>query len=416
MNGNRVRLPQLLWHDDDELEIEFPSSWDVTVCRMNGSDRPGITDEKIREAFANPIGTAPIRELARGKKNVAILFDDMTRPTRVAEIVPYVLEELKAAGVEDGGIRFIAAVGAHGAHDRLDFIRKLGEPVVGRYPIYNHNPYENCVYIGETSRGTPVSINSDFMSCDFKIGIGSILPHHLMGFSGGGKIIMPGIASIDTIAHNHGAFIANAFTRGEDPGIGAGRLEDNLLRLDLAEAAKMAGLDVKIDAVINARARTTDLFIGDPAEAHLQGARLAREVYATKPVENPDIAVMNTYCRASEAVLVLPFLPHFFKDSAGDLVIICNVPEGQVPHYLVRSFGKACGGRVWFAPTVMPRNVENFHFLSPCQDITAADWLAPADSITWTRTWPEVLERLTARHGDKARVAVVPDATMQYFV
>jgi nickel-dependent lactate racemase len=238
MGTKTVRLPQLAWYENNEFEIQFPDSWEVTICYMKGHDRPLLNDQGFREAFANPIGTRPIRELARGKNDVVILFDDMSRPTKIARIIPYVLEELEAAGIKDSSIRFIAAVGTHGALNRIDFVKKLGEEVVSRFPIYNHNPYENCTPLGSTSRETPLAVNSDFMGCDFKISIGSILPHYLTGFSGGGKIIMPGVASIDTMFHNHGIIAAESIARGEAMETWSTKFETNEFRLDMAEAAE----------------------------------------------------------------------------------------------------------------------------------------------------------------------------------
>jgi nickel-dependent lactate racemase len=415
MNDNKVRLPQLAWYENTELEIDFPPSWEVSVCYMKGHRRRALGEKGFREAFAKPIGTKPIRKLARGKKEVAILFDDMSRPTRVAKVVPYVLEELKAAGVRDESIRFIAAVGAHGALTRLDFVKKLGEEVLCRFPVYNHNPYENCTYLGETSNGTPVSINAEVMNCDLKIGIGSILPHPLTGFGGGGKIILPGVASIDTMAAHHRSLVEKFLTQGKDPGIGVATFETNLMRLDIVEAAGMAGLDVKIDTVLNGRGQIAALFVGDPVDAHTAGIRLARVVYATKPVEPPDIVVLNTYCKANEAVLAIPLLANLLRDRQGDLVLIANAPEGQVTHYLVRSFGKNLGGRLWNRPTGPLQNINRFIVLTPYVDIAGADWLAAPECIDWASSWPEVLKKLTNAYGKKARVAVVPDATLQYF-
>ncbi len=415
MTANTVSVPQQAWYDNNELELQFPSSWELTVCYMRGHSRPPLSEEGFREAFANPIGTKSIRELARGKSEVAVLFDDMSRPTRVAEIVPYLLEELEAAGVKDDSIRFIAALGTHGALTRVDFVKKLGEAVLSRFPVYNHNPYENCTFVGNTSRGTPLAINSEFMGCDLKIGIGSILPHPLTGFNGGGKIILPGVASIDGIAHNHGTLTAAAMGRGEDIGTWIGKFEENELRLDAAEAARMAGLDIKIDAVINGRGETTALFVGDPTSGHIEGVKLAREVYATQPVEGQDIAVLNTYSKGSEAFLALPLSSRLLQGGAGDLVLIANAPEGQVTHYLAGGFGKKTGGRFWFPRTSMPPNVKRLIVFTGYIDIAGGDWLAARESIVWAKTWPEVLELLTQTHGDSARVAVVPDATMQYF-
>jgi nickel-dependent lactate racemase len=416
MNNNTVRLPQLAWYENDELEIQFPSTWEVTTCYMRGHDRPPLGEEGFREAFANPIDTRPIRELARGKSEVVILFDDMSRPTRVAEIVPYVLEELEAAGVKDSSIRFIAAIGAHGALTRIDFAKKLGEDVASRFPVYNHNPYENCTFLGNTSRGTPLAVNSEFMACDLKIGIGSILPHFLTGFSGGGKIILPGVASIDSMFHNHGIIAVEAISRGEPMETWITKFETNDFRLDAAEAVKMAGLDVKIDAVLNGRCETTALFVGDPLNAHLEGVKLSREVYATELLGNHDIVILNTYAKASEAFIVpLSWTAKMMLKDEGDMVVISNAPEGQVTHYLAGTFGEKIGGRLWVPRTTLPPNITRFILFAPFIDRAGAAWLAPPESIIWARTWPEVLELLTVKYGDSAKVAVVPDATMQYF-
>jgi len=415
MKSNTVRLPQLAWYDNNELELQFPASWNVTICYMRGHNRPPLRVKGFREAFANPIDTKTIRELAQGKSEVAILFDDMARPTRIAEIIPYVLEELEAAGVKDNSIRFIAALGAHGALTRIDFVKKLGETVLSRFPVYNHNPYENCTFLGNTSRGTPLAINSEFMGCDLKIGIGSIVPHPLTGFSGGGKIILPGVASMDSIAYNHGNLIAEAIARGGYIATWIGSLEAKDLRLDATEAAKMAGLDLIINAVVNGRGETTALFIGDPTSAHIEGINLAREVYATQPVEGTDIAIMNTYAKANEAFLALPLSTRLLQGGAGDLVLIANAPEGQVTHYLAGAFGRKTGGRLWFPRTTPPPSIAKLIIFTPYIDMAGGSWMAAPESIIWAKTWPEVLELLAETHGDSAKVAVVPDATVQYF-
>ena len=134
-----IRLPQMPWYGEGELEIDFPNTWPVSVCKMHGYDASPLDSVGIRKAFDNPIGSQTIRELARGKKEIAILFDDMTRPTPASVLVPFILEELGAAGIPDSSIRFIAAPGAHGKMTNLDFSKKLGVDVVDRFLVYNHN-------------------------------------------------------------------------------------------------------------------------------------------------------------------------------------------------------------------------------------------------------------------------------------
>jgi len=415
MIATTVRVPELGWYGNGELELDFPASWQVSVCRMRGHDLPCLDDAAVRDAFSRPLGALTIRELARGRRQVAILFDDMSRPTRAARLVPCILEELEAAGITDEQVRFIAAVGAHGALTRLDYVKKLGEAVLKRFPVYNHNHYENCMYLGETSRGTPVAVNTEVMRCDLKIGIGCILPHRLTGFSGGGKIILPGVASMDTIAAHHGDLMAKALASGTDLGIGLGMFDENPLRLDVAEAAAMAGLDMKVDSVVNGRGETAGLFVGEPLSAHIEGVKMAREVYASQAQGTPDVVVLNAYCKANEAPLAMPVLPQMLGDRRADVVLIANAPEGQVTHYAARSFGRNLGGRLWFPRISLPDNVNRLILLTRYPDRSAVDWLAPRESIIWAETWPEVSDRLKDCHGESTTVAVVPDATMQYF-
>jgi len=396
------------WYGDTELEIDFPDSWDVTVCRMHGHDASPLSEDGIRKAFANPIGTRTIRKLAKGGKEVVILFDDMSRATPTAVLIPYVLEELAAAGVPDDSVRFIAAIGAHGSMNGIDFRKKLGDEVMGRFLVYNHNPYENCTPLGASSQGIPISINSEVMSCDLKIGLGSIVPHPFSGYGGGSKVILPGVASMEAIDSNH--------TRlGLSPTIGIGKYEGNILKQDMDEAARMAGLDIKIDAILNLKREITALFVGDPIEEHIQGVKLAREHYATDMVTDCDIVVANCYSKANEMVLAPRVASPLLSQKGGDMVLIVVTPEGQINHYWTRSFGKKFGGRAWASKTTLPPNTNRLTVMAPYSDKVSADWVAPYNLINWAKAWPEVLQMLKKTYGDKAKVAVIPDATIQYF-
>jgi nickel-dependent lactate racemase len=405
----RVKVPQLLWYGNSEMELSFPPSWSVFFRPMKGGERKRLRSKEIEKAFRHPIGSRPIQELAKGKKEVAILFDDMARPTPVSEILPYVLRELEEAGISDEQIRFIAALGAHGAQTAIEFRKKLGEEVLDRFPVYNHHAFDRCTYLGKTSHGTPVSINKEVMACDLKIGIGCIVPHAFSGFGGGGKIILPGVAHIDTIAYNHGKLIQ------DHPGcVGVGKIEGNIPRLDIEEATRMAGLDVKIDALVNLRGEITDLFVGDPILEHREGMKLAKEVYATIPARDMDIVVVNAYSKPNECAIA-PFIGiPSLREEGGDLLIVANEPAGQVVHYLFGEFGRCREGGLEL-PQPLSTKVKRFIVLSPFKDHAGACFFGKVPSILWAKTWEEVLDLLKAEWGKKANVAVYPDGTIQYF-
>jgi nickel-dependent lactate racemase len=404
----KVKVPQLFWYENSEVELDFPSSWKIHFCAMKGAKKKRLLPKEMERAFLNPIESSRIMELAKGKREVVILFDDIARPTPVFEIVPYVLKELEEAGISDDQIRLIAALGAHGAQTAIDFKKKLGQEVLDRFPVYNHHAFDHCTYLGKTSRGTPVSINREVMACDLKIGIGCIVPHSFSGFGGGGKIVLPGVAHIDSIAYNHGPLVRN------HPGsVGLGRIDGNVPRLDIEEATRMAGLDVKIDAVLNIQGRITGLFVGDPIAEHREGMKIAREVYATAPATGMDVVVVNAYSKPSECAIA-PFIGiPSLKEEGGDLVIISNEPAGQIVHYLFGEFGKCGEGRLQL-PQPLPKKVKRFIVVSPFRDRAGACFFGKV-SILWVKTWQEVLELLKAEWGKKANVAVYPDGTIQYF-
>ena len=406
-NSITVSLPEMAWYGDTIRDFDFPASWDVTVCHMKGHDAAPLDDAGIRKALASPIGTPTIKELAKGKKEVVILFDDMSRGTPTATILPYVLEELADAGIEDDHIRLVAAIGAHGSMNGIDFRKKLGNDVMRRFKVYNHNPYENCTPLGMSSRGIPMAVNSEVMRCDLKIGIGSIVPHPMAGFGGGSKIILPGVSSITAIDSNH--------TRlGLSPTIGLGTYDGNIVKEDMDEAARMAGLDIKIDVLMNLKREATALFAGDVVAEHVEGVKAAKVHCATELARDCDIVVSNCFAKANEMGLGTAVAAPLVKPG-GDMVLVAETPEGQINHYWCRSFGDNIGGRGWLPRTALPANTGRLTVLTPYPDRVGADWIAPYDMINWAESWPPVIEMLKATYGNKAKVAIIPDATVQYF-
>jgi nickel-dependent lactate racemase len=404
-----IKVPQLMWHGNSDLELSFPKTWKVILCQMMGHCRPKLSQGQMRRAFSRPIGSRSIREVAKGKREVVILFDDLSRPTRAAEIVPLVIDELEEGGIGDEQIRFIAALGAHGAHSNADFRKKLGEEIPERFRVYNHNPFGNCTSLGKTRLGTPLAVNSEVMACDLKIGIGCICPHGFSGYGGGGKILMPGVASMEAISFNHATLL-----QAPRDLWGTAKFEKNIFQEDIEEATRVAGLDIKIDAVVNARGETVSLFVGDPILEHREGVKLAKTVYVTRATREADVVVVNNYCKANEATIGIEMAARALKKGGGDLVLIANVPEGQVTHYLFGNFGKIHKGGSLSLQPALPPEVDRFIIFAPYGDRAGGDYFGPASSITWKKRWDDVLGILENRWGNRARVVVYPDATIQY--
>lgn len=304
------------------------------------------------------------------------------------------------------------ATGSHGPHGRLDFVKKLGEEVVDQYPVYNHNPYDNLEHLGETSRGTSVEVNAKVMGCDLKIGIGSILFHRLMGFSGGGKMISLGVAGIETIQHNHGEVGGFGPGRKTHPSTGYLKNRGNVMRLDAEEAARMAGLDFKIDIIINLNREPIALFAGDFVEEQRLGALRAREEYATTAQRERDIVVVNAYSRANEAGLAMWAAYTSVKED-GAIVLIPNAPDGEINHWIFGRHGKWHGGRLWSPRTRRPlQRGRRLIIYSPYKERGLDLKLGLPEQVIWVKTWVEILEELRNDYPDNARVLVYPDATL----
>jgi nickel-dependent lactate racemase len=240
------------------------------------------------------------------------------------------------------------------------------------------------------------------------------VPHPTAGFGGGGKMILPGVSSTKSIAANHGKLctISDSGTMVLDTW---GRVDDNNQRLDMEEIARMAGLDFSINALVNINRDTIALFCGDLVEAQREGVKMARKVYACEAPSDADIVVANAYAKANEAALVAGLGNKMLKESGGDLVIIGNIPEGQICHYLARSFGKKIGGQLYGRHTKLPPRVKRMFALGPYIDKAGLDWIGPIDQITILNSWAEILDALKKNHGNKAKAVVVPDGTLQYF-
>ena len=405
----KVQLPQLLWYGNTTLEIDLPDDWDVEFCPMRGAERPPLTLAQMEAAIFDPIDSPPIRRIARGKRSAVIVFDDMTRPTQTYELAPIVLKELEAAGIEADAITFVCALGTHGALTQHELRKKLGATIVERYRVFNHNPYENCISLGTTRYGTPVMINREVMSAEVKIGIGCVTAHAQTGFSGGGKLLLPGVAHIDAITHYHLDVVRQA-----PETTGLGKFENNIMRANIAEAARMVGLDFKIDVLFNGRGLITDVFAGRLESAFARAVETAKAHYATDPrPRGKRLVVANAFAKANEMTIAAGVGMRALADLSGTVVVIANAPEGQVVHYLLGRFGRDYGGRQYPVTTIPPG--VDLVIMASHLDKTFGDWFANPEAITWTRNWKQTRDLLQSRFGPGTPVAVIPNATMQYF-
>lgn len=408
---DKIRVAELAWYNAGFRELELLPNWRVSVSRMAGHDRGVLSVDEIAAIVSRPDGSRPLHELAGPQSRVGIIFDDMSRVTQIADIVPAVLQELARAGVPDDGIRFIGATGCHQSMNREDFVKKLGEGVLRRFRVYSHNPFTACVSAGTTSQGIEIFVNAEVMSCDLKIAVGSVVPHKALGFSGGPKTVLPGICSFETVKAFHRyeldaqRFNSNIFDHVSDAGYPA---------LDVCkEAAALIGLDLKLDAIINSLGETVALYVGSPESVYVLARKDAAHNYLTSLIADADIVIANTYAKTNEfeSGLSMAFLS---VAAGGDIVLIANAPDGHIPHYLFGSWGSM--PRYQFTHITIPERVHRLYIFTEYPEMTMADYFQNHEKVRILSRWEDVLDNLEPYHRQDAVVAVYPNADIQYAV
>lgn len=399
-----IRIPWGAWFGDEQRELPFPADWEARLFPPR--DAPELDEREFRRAFEDPRGTAPIRDLARGRQDAAIVVDDLSRPTPAARLLPLILEELAAGGIGPDRVRVIMGIAGHRPLMREDCIKKLGREMVDLLEVKNHHPYENLVYLGDSSFGTPIHLNADFVSAGLKLCVGSINPHGGPGFGGGAKLVLPGVAGIESLYHNH---------RG-DNGLRGGldNVDDNQRRADMEEAARMGGLDAVVNVVVNSRRQIAGLFVGDVVGAHRAGVALARRVFATPVPEGWDVGIFNAYPKDNEFVQAAMAF-NIWSSARTPIVhekgtvVLCSASSEGPGFHSLHGPGMQLANRGNMRDRFAPRELVIFSPNIHPKDLTPAT----RESATLCRTWEEVLSVLSARHGAGTRAAVFPCGAIQ---
>lgn len=272
------------------LEIELPDERVVAVLETR--DAPPLDDPAaaIRAALLTPTGTPPLAELARGKQSACIVVCDITRPVPNKLILPELLATVEAAGVPREKITILVATGLHRPNEGDELVELVGEDVVANYRCENHHGKEldEHTYLGTTERGVPAWIDSRYLEAELKITTGLIEPHLMAGYSGGRKLICPGIAALETVKIWHGPDFL------EHPKADQGFLEGNPVHEENTRIAQMAGCDFIVNVTLDKERRVTSVVAGDMVEAFHAGVEFI-EQHVKAPLQEPaDVVVTSS--------------------------------------------------------------------------------------------------------------------------
>ncbi len=310
------------------LDVELPDDRVVGPLAIRPAAPLADPETAVANALANPIGTPPLAELARGRKDACILVCDITRPVPNRIILPPLLKTLEEQGIARRDILILVATGLHRPNEGAELDEMLGPEVVGHYRVENHHGkvLDEHDYLGTTPRGVPVWLDKRYVRADLKITTGLIEPHLMAGYSGGRKVICPGIAALETVKVWHGPQFL------EHPKADCGILDGNPVHEENTRIAWMAGCDFIVNVCLDGQRRVTWVGAGHMEEAWREGVRFAEHV-ARVPVPEPlDVVVTScagypldtTYYQAVKGLTgALPIVKQ-----GGTIILAASLSEG----------------------------------------------------------------------------------------
>jgi nickel-dependent lactate racemase len=312
------------------LPLDLPDELSVTVVRKPAM--PVLPDGRgaVEAALAGPIGAPPLAEEARGKRSACILICDVTRPVPNGLLLPPLLRTLLGAGMRPDDIRVLVATGLHRPNLGEELRELVGDDWVLRtVRVENHDARDDAAHadLGRTPAGTPVKLDRRFVEAELKIATGLVEPHFMAGYSGGRKVIAPGVAHRETITTFHSArFMAHP--RADNCVLAGNPLHEEQLAI-----ARMLGPVRAVNAVIDEARALSFVSYGELVESHAAAVAFV-ERYATVPVPERFATVVTsaaghpldkTYYQTVKGMVA----PLDILRPGGDLVVVSACSEGM---------------------------------------------------------------------------------------
>ncbi len=344
-----IRIPYGL----SSLTIDLPDDIGVDIIEPSNVTAAGNPQKVVQSALDNLLGDVNWPAFS-GSKSVAIAINDKTRQVPHHQLLPPLLARLTSMGISDQSVTLYVGVGTHPPMIPAEFPSILPAEILERYTVVSHNAEndDGLIYLGETTRGTPIWSNRSYVQSDFKIVIGNIEPHQFVGFSGGVKTAAIGLSGLETINRNH--------TLMTHPDSQLGKYHTNPARQDVEEIGKKIGVHLALNAILNQNKQIVEALAGDPVAVMLAGLPLSRQLcqvvvaqsyrlMISSPGGHPkDINVYQTQKGLAHAARVT--LP------GGTMILTAACPEGSGSvHYEEWALGKRS-----FAEVIKQFQAEGF--------------------------------------------------------
>jgi nickel-dependent lactate racemase len=402
------------------LEVELPDERVVGPLAIKPASPLSDPEMAVAKALAQPIGSPPLAQLAAGRKNACILVCDITRPVPNKIILPPLLQTLEEQGIARKDILILNATGLHRPNEGAELIEMLGADIVQNYRIENHHGkvLAEHDYLGTTANGVPVYLDSRYVRADLKITTGLIEPHLMAGYSGGRKVICPGIAALETVKVWHGPKFL------EHPKADCGYLEGNPVHEENTRIAWMAGCDFIVNVCVDGQRRMTWVGAGHMEKAWMQGVRFCEQVVRVPVSEPVDIVVTScagypldtTWYQAVKGLTgALPIVKQ-----GGTIILAASLSEGVgSPEFQrlladnpdLKVFKKRILGKDYFVMDQWQLE-ELAKVIERCKVKVVSDGL-PAETLRRCHANPAAsvetaVADCLAEYGSDARIAVIP--------
>ena len=301
-----------------------PPEWKIlTLAAFHDHPPVGDVAQRTRAALESPIQSAPLKRRISSQDTVAVLIEDQTRSSPKEAVLRALLDVLNEAGVRRKNISVITALGTHRATTAQELESFYGKDLVQNYTFINHDcNAPDLVPVGALKTGTPVKINKNVHEANFKIGIGSIFPHPMNGFGGGGKILFPGVANFEAILEHH-----LKYSIRDRPSLG--KLKENPFYEEICRLAEKGGLDFIINSVLDHNDHLYELVCGDPVEAHVAGTERCKDIISKGFEKRADLTVISAFPYTEGTQLMKPLEAASMITKEGGVIILvghCTVP------------------------------------------------------------------------------------------
>lgn len=273
---------------DRRQYFALPPRWAAThFAESQGARMTSSARQMALEALAKPVGAVSLSDMALSSKRIAVIVDDVTRPTPVREILEVLLPQLAERGASADMVTIVVACGTHMPMERAALEARIGGDVLAAYKVVQHSAWQTDLVPVQVPGGV-VKVNPVVAEADIKIGISSILPHPMAGYGGGPKILMPGVCDIDSIMEHH---MKNTVHPKSKPGV----TRENPFHAECMRRALAIGLDLSINCVYDKQGQIVQIIAGSLEAAFAKAVQGCFEGLGARFAEKVDITITSSY-------------------------------------------------------------------------------------------------------------------------